>query len=80
VEEGDAPEDVLLELSTWVRNQVSGESPVLADIPTLRNEVETLYRQRNQLRGAISQADLELKAIRNQVDANRPKLNDDMPF
>lgn len=82
VMDGDAPEDILLELSSWVRSQVEGKSPVLADPIMLREEVNQLYRQRDQLRGAVAQADLELKAVRNQITANRPKPvdDDDMPF
>lgn len=82
VMEGDAPEDILLELSAWVRSQVEGKSPVLADPIMLREEVDQLYRQRDQLRSAVAQADLELKAVRNQIAANRPKPVDDdeMPF
>lgn len=82
VMDGDVPEDILLELSMWVRAQVEGKSPVLADPVMLREEVNQLYRQRDQLRSAVAQADLELKAVRNQIAANRPKAadDDDMPF
>jgi hypothetical protein len=78
----DVPEDILLELSSWVRAQVEGKSPVLADPVMLREEVAQLYRQRDQLRGAVAQADLELKAVRDQINANRkkPEDDDDIPF
>ena len=81
VTDSDYPEDILLELSSWVRSQIDGKSPILADPEVLREEVAQLYRQRDQLRGAIVQADLELKAVRNQIDADRKKPDDDeMPF
>ena len=84
VVDGDNPQDVLLELSAWVRSQISGEAPVLVDLKTLRNEVNSLYRQRDQLRGAVNQADSELKIIRDRIAQNTPKpsmLGDDaIPF
>ena len=83
VVDGDDPQDILLELSAWVRSQIAGESPVLVDLETLRSEVNSLYRQRDQLRGAVNQADAELKIIRDRIAQNTPKPSqddDDMPF
>lgn len=81
--DGDAPEDILLELSAWVRGQVDGESPVLVDVETLRNEVAALFRLRDQLHGAVNQANAELKIIRDRILQNAPKpavTDDDIPF
>lgn len=83
VVDGDDPQDILLELSAWVRSQIDGNSPVLIDAQTLRDEVNSLYRQRDQLRAAVNLADIELKIIRERIAQNTPKpsaLDDDILF
>lgn len=83
VMDGDSPEDILLELSAWVKSQIAGENAVLVDIETLRSEVNSLYRQRSQLSATISQADAELQIIRDRIAQNTPKTSpedDELPF
>lgn len=78
--EGDIPEDILLELSGWVRSQIEGESPVLCDLITLRNEVNSLYRTRDQLRGSITTAQAEYDILRDKIKAAKATEDDDIPF
>lgn len=68
VGEGENAADVLLELSSWVKNQL-GETPVGLSAQELRYEVDQLYRTRDQLRVAIARDELELKTLRNEVTA-----------
>jgi hypothetical protein len=80
--EGDRPEDILLELSGWVRSQIEGESPVLCDLATLRNEVDSLYRTRDQLRGSITEAKGEYDRLRAEIATTKTRnvIGDDLPF
>lgn len=71
VEKGETPEDALFALAQWVKAQLRGDA--VADIQELRNEVNFLHRQRQQLRGAVAQAEAELKRAEEKklIDAGR---------
>lgn len=84
VSDGENAADVLLELSSWVKNQL-GETPVGLSAQELRYEVDQLYLTREQLRGAVSRAETEYKALREEVlalEIRREKAGGEpaMPF
>ncbi len=65
LEDGEAPEDALLGLTQWVHSQISGESCM--DVATLRSEVNSLFRQRDQLRGAVNGAQTEVRKLKEEI-------------
>jgi hypothetical protein len=66
VEHGETPEDALLQLSDWVHCQLNGESTL--DRLTLRCEIGSLHRERQQLRGAVAGAEAEVRKLRGEID------------
>jgi hypothetical protein len=83
--DGDSPEDVLLQLSQWVKSQLGEGSAVMNDPETLRLEVNHLHNQRQQLRGAIAGAEAELRKVRDDIvalEVKREKAGGEpcMPF
>lgn len=67
VEKGESPDDVLLELSVWVRRQLGEATAITTDPETLRNEIQFLSNQRQQLRSAIITAEAEVRKLRDDV-------------
>lgn len=83
VDIGETPEDAMLLLSQWVHSQLSG-TPCL-DLAELRQEVNFLHNQRQQLRGAVSTAEAERRKVLDDIAAleiKREKLGGEpaMPF
>lgn len=79
--DGDVPEDILLELSSWVKAQLDGSSPVLLDPETLRAEVGFLWRQRDQIKREISTAEAEKQKLLADIARLSPSNpDDDLPF
>ena len=85
VEDGDAPEETLFELSQWVHAQLKGETTF--DIDALRQDVRFMAGQRDQLSKAIATDKAELQRLRDDISAAKPKTpapagadDDDMPF
>lgn len=66
VDQGEAPEDALLLLSQWVHEQLSGEKAV-TDLAALRQEVNFLHSQRQQLRGAVEHAKAEKRKLQDEI-------------
>jgi chromosome segregation ATPase len=52
-------------LSQWVHSQISGEACM--DIKDLRQEVNFLHGQRQQLRGAVAAAEAEVRKLKDEV-------------
>jgi hypothetical protein len=71
VEKGETPEDALLGLTAWVHAQLDGTTTM--GVRELREEVDFLHRQKQQLRGAVSGAELEVRKLKDEVLALETK-------
>jgi hypothetical protein len=66
VEVGENPEDVLLQLADWVNAHLDGRS--CHDIQTLKQDLQILCRQCEQLRAAKIRGEAELQVQRDKLD------------
>ena len=66
VEVGENPDDVLLQLADWVNAHLDGRS--CYDIQTLKQDLQILCRQCEQLRAAKIRGEAELQVQRDKLD------------
>ena len=73
------PEVALIELRQWVEKQL-GERSYLADPGEIRQELDWLYRQRDDVKRQLADSEARLQKLRDDIAKKRQEEDDDLPF